>query len=135
MVDEVYSSCIEFNEAALRVTVDYECITTKEENESLKNYFQWKFFREAGRPVPKEEINVFPEEGKPRSEITFFRVRLGEPVYIGLHDVHRRAPHVLPRLSADLDSYTKDRNLSYEQMELIQYAINGIQKIMERRMG
>ena len=127
-----YKSSIKFENEVLDIELNYEQCTTKEEEESLKRSYQTIFSRRAKKEVPIDEIKVNPVEGEITEVITYFRVKLCEPLYIGLLDIHQRVQYVLPNLVEDLKNYSKQKNIKGTNKKLIQYAINGLEEILNK---
>ena len=125
-----YESLIECEGSRLKIKVIYEQCTSKEEEEFLRDSYQFRFSQKAGRHVPPEEIEVSPTAGELSEVTAFFDVKLGEPLYIGLPKLHRRAPYVLPSLINDLERYG-EKNHREPEAQLVQRAITGLRKIIE----
>jgi len=124
-----YASTIKLKKSSLDVEVSYECRVTQEEEERMRDYYQWRFSQRAGRQVPREEIKVKPAKGDSHELITFFRVKLRRPLYTALF-VQEKAPYVLPLLIEDLKKYREEHNLHGYKARLIQHAIKGLAKII-----
>ncbi len=130
MVGRKYNSNIKFRKGCLDITASYECPVTRKEVEEALDYYQWRLSEKAGRQIPRKEITVNLREGELQELITGFRVKLGKPLYIGLSNVHQKAPYVLPRLIEDLQKYEKKHKLRKEKSKLIHHAIDGLKEIV-----
>ncbi len=124
-----YASTIKLRKSSLDIEVSYECRVTEEEEERMRDYYQWRFSQRAGRQVPREEIKVKPVKGDLQELITYFRVKLKEPVHTALL-VQEKAPYVLPLLIGDLRKYREEHNLRGYKAKLVRHAIKGLAKII-----
>jgi len=130
-----YSSKITLPEKdLLRVELNYEIVTTREEAEMLKDIFQIRLSRKVGRPIPRDEIQITPDEGQVRRENIQFIVRKNESFYVGLNYLHQKAPYVLPRLVEELQHYLESMDVVNHRRELLDFTISGLNGIIERRL-
>lgn len=117
---------------SLRVELTYEHLVTEEDYEQMLSSFQVKFSYKAGRHVPREEISVEPKVGELSESRNRFIVELGSPLYVGLKDIHKRAPYVLPKLIEALDRDQTGKELGKTDGELVRYLVSGLADIVEQ---
>tara|TARA_Y100000310_G_scaffold242934_1_gene247236 strand:- start:31428 stop:31817 length:390 start_codon:yes stop_codon:yes gene_type:complete len=122
-----FKSDIDFNKDNLSVHFEYECVQTQAEYDKLIDYFVHRFSLKAGRPVPREEVNAKPEVGDIYKVRTFFKVTEDEELYVGLENVHKKAPHALALLLNEFNSYQAKDQL---EDKLVNKTIKGLMKII-----
>lgn len=131
-----YKSSIEFNSRddmlghSLNVELKFERPVTQKDYESMLDYYQWKFSKNAGRQIPRDEITVEPGLGELTECDLYFTAKLGSPLYGGLKDVHQRALYVLPRFIEELDNYQRVNHLRHMDLKLLHHVINGLMEIV-----
>lgn len=126
-----YKSDIRIEDDVLFIAVEYEYTVTKEQEEGLRDYFQWRFSRKAGRPVLRSEIHVKPREGDTARAETSFVVESGKSLYPGLAELYHTAPYAFPLLIGELERYRRHPDLTEYEEELISYAIGSLHATAE----
>jgi len=126
MSERKYESSIKFNDGRLQVTVTFECLATREEEEALREFYQQRH--------PNERVEIHPTEGELAKKTAFFHVSLNENLNHPskswvLTKIHQQAPYVLPRLIDDLKRYGKN-NLREPEIQLTHSLIKGLRKIV-----
>lgn len=117
---------------ALRICFQHNSPVTQDDVNWRRWVAQQRISQRLGKEVPLEEIIVRPGIGESYEAITCFRVKHGQPLYIGLKGVHSGDPLALPKLVASLDRYRGENALGRVQAGLVEYAISGLREIVER---
>lgn len=117
---------------ALSITFQHNYPVTQDDVDRRRWIAQQRISQRLGKKVPLEEITVRPGIGESYEAITRFRVKHGQPLYIGLKGVHSGDPLALPKLVASLDRYRGENALGRVQNGLVEYAISGLREIIER---
>ncbi len=131
---------LQIHEDSLEIRVKYDYIFSKEEEKQSIDYYQWRFSQKTGKQVPKEEIKVRPRAGERAKTESWIRASLDDENLSELfyHLIHKRAPHVLPKLAKDLKDY---RIKNYEKKllvngeetdKLISYTIKTIYDVIKK---
>lgn len=127
MKGKKFSSRIEKEGNALKVTFRYERTTTKEEEEKQRDYYQRQLSEETGKEVLRDEITVFPKAGNLYDAFARFNVILRESFSKGLSLILKDADYAFPLLIEDLRKYGREH---MDQQALVEHAINGLEGII-----
>ncbi len=126
---------VEFGEGFVVIKVRYEQVATADHVDFERWATQQRLSQRFGRDIALEEIEVSPEVGEIYYEVCGFRVKQNwDKPYIGLTNLHKRKPEVLPGLVGWLEVYPQTQDLSTEQKHLLITAIGGLRRIIDPKV-
>jgi hypothetical protein len=121
---------LEFKGNDLHVELEYERVQTLGEEAERKSFYQWRWESERGVRIPLDQISVRPKAGEVYPVMIYFRLAVGQPLYIGVWGVHQENPRALPK-AMEWINYFKDNFVSDNQhRELLDWTLEGFDQII-----
>ncbi len=109
----------------LKGHIHYSVITTKEDVDIAKGYFQWRFSEKSGEKVSKDEIRVNVKEGEESKRETVFCIKENNPLPLCFKLLD---PFVLEFMLKEFNNY-----LEKNSSDVVLYAVFGLKKIIKQR--
>jgi len=117
------SKIAENNNRSLLLEIKHKHITTEEEADMTRRYYQKLFTEKYNKEVPLHEVTIKPDVGEEVVKTTVTHIRFNQPLYIGavmmVHENPRLGKEIINELKAILESIDDCSGSDKVELELL----------------